>query len=248
MRRYLTVFMLFVRGTIYRVLLIIAAMLTVEGILVYGMFREYSEAVLKNPGGIYSITEMLREAHLVWVLLIGFLLVTATLSLFGCDFRGKLEYTMQRLGISPNAVFYLQAVYNALVYLLLWMVQVYALFGFCMYYVKYADPSLVTNQTLFLEFHRSDLLFSLFPLENGLGWAMNICAILGMGIVTARIPRCQRQKCKVIAIVFMLMWLTGIWPWGNIGDNNLIAIIGVIFIAGLSIFCLYVSDPGLDAE
>lgn len=247
MKRHVSVFMLFVRGSVYKVLVVLAAMVLAESVLVFAVLKDWLEAEAQNALDTYALNSLVTESEIVWVFFAAFLLITLILCLFGCDRNGKLEYTIQRLGISPISIFFWQAACNALMYVLLWLVQLYAAFGFGLYYLKVADPSWVTNQTLFLEFHRSDFLFSLLPMENGGCYVLNIIMVLCLGIVTARVPHCQRKKHIPIAIFVMLGLMLLIWPQG-VGEGAAIAVlISVsILIAGMSILSVYLAEPGFE--
>lgn len=249
MRRHIPIFMMFVRSSLYRVLLILAGMVLAESFLFFLTIKEYLEVEARNPAGAYALNRLIQDSKIVWVFLVSFLLITLVLCLVGCDFNGKLEYTVQRLGISPIGIFFWQAGCNALMYVLFWLAQLYTVFGFCMYYLQAADPSWVTGQTLFLEFHRSGFLFTLLPLENIAGWLLNVVTVLCLGIVTARVPHCQRRKSRPIAIFVLIAWTIGTWPPTEMGGTlSIVAMVINSIVAGLSIFCVYLAEPGLKEE
>ena len=249
MKRHLSIFMLFIRSTFYRVLVVLGLLAVTETGLVYVTLERFLAESAQGAEKNYALSELIKEAGLIWVFVIAFVLITVILCMFGCDFRGKLEYTLQRLGVSPVKIFFWQAACNALTYVIFWMVQVYLVFGFGMYYMKAADPSWVTNQTLFLEFYRSRFLFSIFPMEDVGIWVTNVCLVLCLGIVTARVPHAQRRgKPSVGFFAVMLIVGTLFWQGWGLFENAAVALALLLIVTGMTLAFVGLTEPGLDEE
>lgn len=249
MKRHLSIFMLFIRSTFYRVLVVLGLLAVTETALVYVTMERFFAESAQGTERNYALSELINEAGLIWVFVAAFVLITVILCMFGCDFRGKLEYTIQRLGISPVKIFFWQAACNALTYVIFWMVQVYLMFGFGMYYMKVADPSWVTNQTLFLEFYRSRFLFGIFPMEDVGIWVTNLCLVLSLGIVTARVPHAQRRgKPSVGFFVVMLIAGTLFWQGWSLFENEVVALALLLITTGMTLAFVGMTEPGLDEE
>jgi len=249
MKRHLSILMLFVRGTLYRVLPVMALMAGVEVFLFSRELSVYLDAEgMAESVGRYSLSMLIEDADFIRIFMVAFALITLLLCLFGCDFNGKLDYTLQRLQISPMKIFLWQAGYNAAVYALLWMVQVYTLFGCSLFYMKAAPQTWVTNQSLFLEVHRSTFWFSMFPMGSGLLWVCLVLLFLCLGIVTARVPHCQRRRKPPVAFLLMMVIMLNIFTAGLSGDPTaffVIVVFAVLLSAG-TVFFVHLAEPGLD--
>lgn len=250
MRKHLSIWMLFVRNTLYKVLAVLALMVGVEVVLFQRTLSEYlkMETTSDLPGP-YSLSRLVEDAEFARVFVVAFALITLVLCLSGCDFSGKLGYTLQRLRISPMKIFLWQAVHNAMVYVLLWLVQVYTLFGCSLQYIKVALPAWVTNQSLFLEVNRSKFWYGFFPLGNGWIWVMLVLLVIGLGIVTARVPHCQRRRKFPFAVCAYMMLLSLVFAEGtsNVTFMILMTVVGLV-ISVLTVFLVHVAEPGLDEE
>ena len=242
-KKYRSVLMLFVKSSLYKVLGITGLMLLAEWLLFWMSLERAKAAVADGMLSAYPLYRVIAGAEAEWPLMIGFVLVTVVLSLQGCDFSGKSEYTIRRLGIPVKWYFCLQATSNLLLYLLFWMLQVLLCFGFALYYVSTVDASWLAPQTLLVEFYRSDFLHSLFPLEDGSVWLTNILLHLGLGVATAHVSYCQRQK-KISVAVFLLVFLTLCTFVRDIGalGTNILLVMACVLITGLSLVLVFFEE------
>ncbi|MBR5229034.1 MAG: hypothetical protein IKV96_04275, partial [Firmicutes bacterium] len=112
-------------------------------------------------------------------------------------------YTFQRLSVSERGVFGWQAVCNTGFYFLLWAVQCILIFAMCAMYMKTADASITSGQTVFLAFYRSKFIHCLMPLEQTGRLIRNIFTICGLGIASAYTSRAHRHDSRSFAIVVM---------------------------------------------
>lgn len=243
MRKYTSVLMMFIRDLLYKVLGITTFMLIAETIAFYSSLEWAKTAVADGMLTAYPLYRVISRAELHMPLLLGFLAVTLVLSLHGCDFSGKSEYTIRRLGISGKWYFGLQVGSHLMMYLLFWMLQVLACFGFALFYLRTVDASWVSAQTLVVEFYRSDFLHSLFPLEDGSIWFTNVFLYLGLGVATAHVSYCQRKKSFSVA-VFLLTFLAACLFERNLGalGANITLVVACALITGLTIVLVFLEE------
>jgi len=243
MRKYASVLMMFVKNLLYRVIGITALMLIAETIAFYNSLERVKIAVADGMFTAYPLYRVIAGAELYQPLLFGFFAVTLVLSLHGCDFSGKSEYTIRRLGISGKWYFGLQVGSHLLMYLLFWMLQVLACFGFALFYLNTVDASWVSAQTLMVEFYRSDFLYSLFPLEDGSIWFTNVFLYLGLGVATAHVSYCQRKKSFSVA-VFLLTFLAACLFERDLGalGANVTLVVASVLITGLVIVLVFLEE------
>lgn len=190
MKKYLSVFMLMARSSIYPVLLVILGIAAVEAAIFFpaGMGAVHLERAL----GQVPFFEISCAA----LILLSIILATQL-----CDRGGKLNNTLQRLSISEQMVFWVQAVYNASVFLLLFLVQALTFIGLSYCY----DTELFSGPAVLVTAYQHPLFHTFFPLDNMLAIATNLVIITGLGICTAAFPMRQRHNRQSIMTFLMLL-------------------------------------------
>lgn len=195
MKKYISIFELFARSTIYKIIPVLAFMGTAQ----IAMFRK---AMLEwfpmdtyhldfQAIEHYTLEYMVSRSKNELFLGIAFVLITAILSWNGCNIGSKSSYTMQRLQVTEKKIFIIQSIYNSLCYVLLLGAQIGVLFIQSSMYSARAGH--ITNQTVFLAYYRSDFMHSVLPLEGTMRWTVNILIILGCGVATALFTYLQRR-------------------------------------------------------
>ncbi len=188
MNKHSSVLWLMIQSTFMKILALLAGMVAAEFVLFWKAFRQ-----LKYDD--YGLEQVISEGHIAWVAAVGLIIMTALLCLTGAERGGgRTGYTLQRLSISEKSVFLWQAVYNASCYLLLWVVQVVAAVGMGHLYTRIADPGMVTGQTMFLAFYRSEFLHSLLPMAEVTRWLRNVALLMGLGLSSAYFTYAQRRR------------------------------------------------------
>lgn len=187
MKRYLSVFEMITRSSIYKVLGILAALAIAE----LGMFY----ISLQQPlAGIQpNLEEIVDQSHFVYAFGVAYLLMTVVLVLPGTNMGSMQGYTLQRLRIKENKVFLLQSIYNVFCYILLWAAQLGILLIASGYYMTHKTDAVRTNQTVFLAFHRNDFMHSILPSQDIFSWFILIYLIVGTGILAALFTKNQRN-------------------------------------------------------
>lgn len=185
MRQHASVFMLFVRSSFYKVLLLLLAMVVAEGVWFCTIIQKVQEKY--QAGEVMAMLPeiVFEEAHLMVFFAVAVIILTMILSCVGRSATGHQEYTWNRLSISSRSIFAWQALYNCGCFLLLWFVQAALAFGLCMYYIKTADEGAVTHQSLFLAFYREPFLHGLIPLQNIWYWIRNVLLFCSLGFSVA---------------------------------------------------------------
>ena len=216
MKERWNLFCLFTRWSIYRILVVLGIVVAAE---VMTFYLSLQQAFHRSSSQV-ALWQILDQSKTEYIFLMGFLMVTLLLLRAGRDDNGKSEYTFLRLGVPARTVFFCQAAFNGCAYLLLWMVQMFVAVGLSLWYLKVADASWITNQTLVLQTYRSDFLFSLLPLEaTGIG-ARNIMLCITLGIAAAHEPFCQRKKRVSVAIYITVALFAALF-FQSIGDSSI---------------------------
>ncbi len=248
MRNYLSVFSLFIKrsfGKIFSLLLLL-----MSGQSIWFIHRLSSENIIQNEYmsgegmnyllGIEKILE--ADRFLIGLMAVGFILLTLLLCITGCEFSDKQGYTLRRLKITEKKVFICQSIYGAVVYGIFIMLQAVLFCVFCLIYVGFATGhenafgGLISNQSVFLAFYRSDILHALMPLEDILKHISNLTMIISLGMSTASVSYFMRRKKLFIEtfILIPVILLNFASDWTEMTYDMII--IGVsVFIVGILI-------------
>ena len=189
MKKYLSVFEMITRSTLYKVLIVLVAMGAVQMSMFWAELMETVDNVSDKTGiGMEMIVD---KSHLDVPLAVGFVLVTILLCWSGCNIGSNQGYTLRRLQIGERAVFGLQILYNCFSYILLWASQVAVTVGISCLYVQHASE--LTNQSIVLAYYKNSYMHSILPMEDSIGWLLIICLVLGCGVSSATFPVHQRR-------------------------------------------------------
>lgn len=227
MKSSFSVFLLFLRHSVWKVLLLLAAMAGIE----LALF-----AALTPDPATHSLETCLAACGrpLGIVLLMGFVSLGCLLLADGSGGKHRLSYTLDRLAVSPRAVLACQAVYNLLVWLLFGAVQAAALLGCFWLYQR--QGGYVGPQTLFLTCWQNELVHSFLPMEDVLRWLRNLILALGLAVTVACASAQLRQKNKPIAFCVLVggTMATFIQPMGQ--PIDVLIILLVLVITGVALY------------
>lgn len=229
MRDKKSVWMLIVHSSIYKVIAVIAAVIAVQSVLFWLQLSKNDIIV----GELRTLKQVIEDSHVLWICAAGFLLMTASLCLTGCEFGSRQGYMINRLSVSEKQVFITQAVYNAMCFFIFWAGQVTAALVCCMNYLRFADPSVVNEQILFLSFYQSDFWHNLLPMADVSRTIRNIVLVIALGIGSAAVPVFQRRRRMplVIVVLLALVILFFTRPMGDFTNDMMV--IGIAAAAGL---------------
>ena len=206
MKRYLSVFEMITRCSIYKVLGLLLAMVIAESIAL-GIAWNQQLAVYQP-----NLEEWIDQSYIVITFGIAFFLLTKILSSTGTNVGSMQGYTLQRLRIEESEVHKLQCIYNILAYVLLWMTQLVVFLVAAVVYVTYKSNVVLTNQTVFLAFYRNEFMHSILPLEDGFGWCLIVFFIVVTGVLVARLSRMQRSGQTAWSVVVFLVMSVFCFP------------------------------------
>ncbi len=216
MRNYLSVFSLFVSRSFGKITALLTALTAGEiGLFLYYL---YSDNAIQNEyiseGGadyLLGIEKLIEDNIPLCLLLIaGFIGVTAVLCLNGCEFSEKQGYTLRRLAISEKKVMLCQSAYGMAVYGIFIILHAIIFYAFSLIYVSFAAghenafTGIVTEQTVFLAFYRSNIMHAFMPLEDALKIVSNLVMISALGLSTASFSYLMRRKKFPLSAVLLI--------------------------------------------
>lgn len=241
MRRHISVLMMYIRSSIYQVILLLALMVSAQFLLFWQSMKGYSTKFPLGPEKIFDRT------LLPWTLGLVVVCFTVQLVYVGCNQGVKQSYTLKRLSVSEKSVFIWQSICNIGCYLLLWMVQVVTAFVLCRWYLALAEPEFVSNQTVFLAFYRSKFLHGLLPLAESSAWVRNLFMVLGLGCASAYFPYLQRRG-KFSVSVLLLLVISIIWFPRNVGiaAGDFWVIFSSVAVIGWIVYKVFIKEGEQD--
>lgn len=188
MKKYVSVWMLLARSTIYKILDVSVLAAIVEFILFY---RTYKKEVFSE---MFQLEYVVAQSGIMWVFVVLVILTIILLGQNGYEFTGKQSYTWKRLQITEKSIFLLQVTYNVACFLMVWAIQLFVAILFGKLYLNWTTPQLISGQTLFLAFYRSNFLHTLLPLEDIVIWIRNFVVIVLWSVICANLPKRQRRE------------------------------------------------------
>ena len=235
MKRHLSVLGLWARCSLYKILGVIAVMGIAEYMLFY--FNMKREITVYEATQAFSRPEMLIDRSGVFLCFaIAFILITLLLIIPGCQFGSKVSYTVKRLSINEKYVFLYQAIYNMLIYALLWSIQVILCVCMLKQYTAQTPIEFLGEQNIFLAFYRSTRLHALLPLSNGILWARNALLLVTLGLSSAEFPFLQRKGKKSVTIIALVLYTVALWKQ-NV-STALACLVSTGFVAIIVIYAI----------
>lgn len=231
MKKHLSVFGLFVRSSIFKILIIAALMSAVELLLFHLELTDSLDAFSAGLG-MPTLERVIEGSSLSLCFKFALLLTSATICLPGCNFKSNPGYTLRRLSIDERTVCLHQAIFNMLCYVILAAIQLAAVFGMCRYYTAAAPAEYIGNQTIFLAFYRNEFLHTLLPLNDIVVWIRNILLALSLGTAAAEFTYKQRRRKLSIPFIALAAY-TAIRFECEIGS-----ILQLVFIAEIAVIII----------
>ncbi len=197
MKRYVSVFEMIARSSIYKVLSIIGVMIMAQAVCFYlSMLR---------PSGL-GIEFYINQSHYRLIFKIAYVLVTVAIIFPGMNIGSIQSYTLQRLRIKEKRIYWLQSLYNFLAYVLLWGAQLIMILVSTVVYLKNLPEGVnLTNQTIFIAFYRNAFMHSILPLEDGPGWWILVLIGISSAFATAEFTKLQRERKVGFELLILLV-------------------------------------------
>ena len=261
MKKYVSIWMLAARGTLYKALGVMSMMGLAQVGVYYAALRaalaereaEIQNQLLHPEYGTWnvpypSLEDILREGLLggwvsvttIWV--VGFVLLAIVLGTAGAPLKGgnsKTKLTLLRMPMKERSITVCYAIYNFAVMIIFWAFSIVMALLICELYYREADPSTYGTQSTFLMFYRNDLFHSLLPLAETLRYARNIFLFAAVGVVTACHSFWERRGRRSFWRLIAYLSLGTIFPksLGRSGSDMWWIVISVGLIVA-EIYCM----------
>lgn len=192
MKKYFSVLELYMRSSLYKILLICFGMGAFEAGVFYLMLHRQNEFV--QFGSFIEIARSARrggQSFSLFYLIFGIAFILAFTVCIGMGGSSKYSYTILRLKVSERAVFVLQCLSNAVMFTIIFLWQIVLMTAFAyLFDLHWAGAG--GPQGIAADFYRNSFLHGLFPLQDGWLWFRNavyiaFCAVFdAMADLTSR--------------------------------------------------------------
>ena len=214
MKKYLSVFSLVARESLFRISALWVASAVIQTVLFY--FAVLSEDMKKTQllYRAFEYKQWISGAFALTLLLTGILLMKT-----GMEFRTKTGYTLRRLRISERSIFLLQSTYNSLMLFLLLLFEFVFMFALMNFGKGFIDEKFITNQTVYTGFYISDVLHNVFAGRDIVMVLRNILMMLSLGFNLSAFSMAWRRGKKYIFGVLLLVIICFLFFAINPGMN-----------------------------
>ena len=244
--REISIWTLLARGSIYKILAILAIMTGAEVAL---FLRSLNRSLRQNPLVSAGFVPVLNYSGAVIVFMVALCLIPAVLFLCETEHGGsRWGYTLDRLLVSDRHQTLTRFVYNILCFVLFFGVQAWVGLWMCRLYAERMPGELVSPQLTFLAFYQSSFLHNVLPLAESAKWVRNVLMILAL---SAELAMARRRRN--FGLIGMLPSLSILWMVEDVGFHatQLVAdavCIAMIIDAALQFFGLWRVDESIQEE
>ena len=198
MKKDLSVLMLLVRNSFWRVIGTILVMLVIES------FFFFADADLVH-GYTISLEQLLNGKIIGQGIFTGINYLLTVLATFGSDKTSKESYTLRRLLVSERRIWAWQAIYHTVCFLVIYIAEAWLMVSLCRYYLVHSTVQQVSDQVFWVAITRNTFLSNLLPLQNPLRMLRNSTLILGLGLTSAAEPLANRKGKSAFVVYHLLL-------------------------------------------
>ena len=196
MKKHISVFMLIARHTVLKMLALLAVFTAAEVM--------WARFILPCP------PELALGTLPVLLFLVCHIMLSILLWSAASDSGSQVSYTVKRLRTGEREFFLWQALWGCCAYFILWAWQAALAVVLAQYSLSRLEPQFAGPQALMIAFYRNGFLHALVPLADTAVWLRNAAMVLFLGLVSAWIPKRQREGKKragLILTVLTIIWL-----------------------------------------
>lgn len=208
--REISLWALLARGSIYKILTVLILMTAVEIAMFSRRLQAFAEFEADTYLAVYysRFDRIFYASDILTLFLAAFCLVSFALVWSQLETHGtRSSYTLKRLRVTGDHLFWVTTGYNFLCYLLLSAVQIGTALWMCRLYRERMSAQLVFSQYEFLAFYRTDLLHGLLPLADVAKWIRILLMFFALSAIAAE----QRRMSP-----WRRIWMIGLYPCAGI--------------------------------
>ncbi len=211
MKKYLSVFSVIARESIYRISLLWLISAALQTAVFY--FEMNSEHIQQTRLIAEAFSPYGDKICIPLIFALTFLLTGILLMKTGMEFRTKTGYTLRRLLISEKQVFVIQAVYNFIMVLLLFVFETALCFILSNWGTAFIDAQFITNQTVYLTFYSSEFISNMFAGRDIMILVRNLVIMASLSFNLSLFSYSWRRGKKYIFGVLILVAASLLFWW-----------------------------------
>ena len=208
MKRYVSVFMLMVRMSIWKVLLTLFAMAAVQ----VGLF------FITGAGEQQYLLDALNRIPFTIVILISLSVLCFALVTPWGDRGGRMNNLILRLGVPEKHIFWLQVLFFFLVFWMFILVQGLIMILLCFIF-DWVTPGQLDPMAIFVTSYQHPVFHRFFPLHDLMAWTDLLLLVTGLSICNAAFPMRQRHRRGSMCTTVMLIY--GMTQFASIDNIHL---------------------------
>ncbi len=228
MKKYLSVFTVTARESIYRISFLWLASAVLQTVVFYKeMLSDHVQEtrLISEAFSTYSDKICVPLIFALTLLLTGILLMKT-----GMEFSVKTGYTLRRLRVTEKQIYVIQSVYNGIMIFMLFLFETGLCFMLVNWGTKLIEPELITNQTVYLTFYSADFVQGIFAGRDILRVIRNIFIIISLSFNLAAFPYLWRRGKKYILGILLLAAASFLF-WSSFDMTYKTEDIGIFFTA-----------------
>ncbi len=177
----------------------------------------------------------------------GFAAIVAVMSLTGCGYGVKTEYTIRRLRVKERQAVLLWAAYHAVLLVIYWAVLAAVLYGVMHLRLQMDVPVdyfvyMYGPQSMLLLCYTDTFLHHLLPLRDVAAWGVGIASVLAAALSTVLFSYRQRRGSFSVMVLLALAGTIGSFFCG-LGENaNALLMVLLLGVAGAAFVMLIGGD------
>lgn len=230
MNRYASTVALYARMNLIKVLVITLVAAAVAAFLVWRfpvgqeVQETYTDPETQEEFVILterlSLDDVMAGSYVPIVCGVGFAAIVAVMSLTGCGYGTKTDYTVRRLRVNERGAVWLWTAYHAALLMAFWAVLAAVLFG--MLTLRSGDTAEISvltygPQSMLLLCYTDTFLHRLIPMRDGVVWVIDIVMVLVTALGTVHFSYSQRHGRFGIGVFLAVGCTVGscFCPMGN---------------------------------
>lgn len=179
MKKYISVFRLSARESLYRLVLLWVLSFALQGTLTFFALKD-----VLTRAEIPSVPMLFGGTHFAVpvIFFITLILTAVLLCKTGMQFSSKIGYTLRRLSVSEKTVFVMQSIYNFIMLLLYYVFSVCFYFALISLCAKQFPAELITVQTVYKTFYENGFFANLIGGTDVLRIIRNVTTLASLAV------------------------------------------------------------------
>lgn len=256
MRKYLSVFGLAARGSLWKGLAVTALAAALAGLLLFLLPRQELKPYTDQWGerevivGSYTFAETVRDSCAAIPLAAGYAVLCAVLASVGWGRGAKTGYTVRRLRVKKNTACLLWTAYHFMVLLLYWAVSAGVMFFVLAMRMKNATGGGFDSLTMILTCYSVPLLHHLLPVGDAYAWGGNILGILACAVGCADVAqkKWRGQTGGIPLAIAVALTLGGCFISLQSSANQALLMVAEAAMVGIVIYSWWGGDKSEETD